>query len=101
MSRLSDTRTSGIDLSKVKTNLRISSDVFDEAEIQPLIDAALAELLRRGVINQPAEDPLIFRAVVFYCKAHFGFDKDGSRYEAAFDKLADALALSGEYNNKA
>lgn len=90
-----------IDLDKVKLNLRISSDVFDEAEIQPLIDAALAELRRRGVINQPAEDPLIFRAVVFYCKAHFGFDKDGSRYEAAFDKLADALALSGEYNNKA
>ena len=90
-----------IDLDKVKLNLRISSDVFDNAEIQPLIDAALAELRRRGVINQPAEDPLIFRAVVFYCKAHFGFDKDGTRYEAAFDKLADALALSGEYNNKA
>ena len=90
-----------IDLDKVKLNLRISSDVFDEAEIQPLIDAALSELRRRGVINQPAEDPLIFRAVIFYCKAHFGFDKDGTRYEAAFDKLADALALSGEYNNKA
>lgn len=90
-----------IDLDKVKLNLRISSDVFDEAEIQPLIDAALKELERRGVVNQPAEDPLIFRAVVFYCKAHFGFDKDGTRYEAAFDKLADALALSGEYNNKA
>ncbi len=97
---MSDTRTSGIDLSKVKTNLRISSDVFDNAEIEPLIEAALAELRRRGVINQPAEDPLIFRAVVFYCKAHFGFDKDGTRYEAAFDKLADALALSGDYNNK-
>ena len=87
-----------IDLDKVKLNLRISSDVFDEAEIQPLIDAALAELRRRGVVNQPADDPLIFRAVIFYCKAHFGFDKDGTRYEAAFDKLADALALSGEYN---
>ena len=98
---MGDTITSEIYLSKVKTNLRISSDVFDEAEIQPLIEAALAELRRRGVINQPAEDPLIFRAAVFYCKAHFGFDKDGTRYEAAFDKLADALALSGEYNNKA
>ena len=98
---MGDTRTSEIDLSKVKTNLRISSDVFDNAEIEPLIEAALSELRRRGVINQPAEDPLIFRAVVFYCKAHFGFDKDGTRYEAAFDKLADALALSGEYNNKA
>ena len=98
---MGDTRTSEIDLSKIKTNLRISSDVFDTAEIEPLIEAALSELRRRGVINQPAEDPLIFRAVVFYCKAHFGFDKDGTRYEAAFDKLADALALSGEYNNKA
>lgn len=97
---MGDTITSGIYLSKVKTNLRISSDVFDNAEIEPLIEAALSELRRRGVINQPAEDPLIFRAVVFYCKAHFGFDKDGTRYEAAFEKLADALALSGEYNNK-
>ena len=97
---MSDTKAASIDIAKVKTNLRISSDVFDEAEIPPLIDAALAELRRRGVINQPAEDPLIFRAVVFYCKAHCGFDKDGTRYEAAFDKLADALALSGDYNNK-
>ena len=97
---MSDTKAASIDIAKVKTNLRISSDVFDNAEIEPLIEAALAELRRRGVINQPAEDPLIFRAVVFYCKAHFGFDKDGTRYEAAFEKLADALALSGEYNNK-
>lgn len=95
---MDETRNSDIDLEKVKLNLRISSDIFDEAELLPLIDAALAELSRRGAVRQPADDPLIFRAVIFYCKAHFGFDKDGARYEAAFDKLADALALSGEYN---
>ena len=98
---MTHTNAASIEIAKDKTTLRISSNVFDEAEIQPLIDAALKELKRRGVVNQPADDPLIFRAVVFYCKAHFGFDKDGTRYEAAFDKLADALALSGEYNNKA
>lgn len=87
-----------INVDDVKLNLRVSGKDFDEAEIKPLIAAALAELRRQGVINQPEGDPLIFRAVIFYCKAHFGFDKDGSRYEAAFDKLAAAMSLTAEYN---
>ena len=87
-----------VNIEDVKLNLRVSGKDFDTAEIEPLIAAALAELRRQGVINQPEGDPLIFRAVIFYCKAHFGFDKDGARYEAAFDKLAAALALTGEYN---
>lgn len=87
-----------VSVEDVKLNLRVSGKDFDAAEIEPLIAAALAELRRQGVINQPEGDPLIFRAVIFYCKAHFGFDKDGARYEAAFDKLAAALALTGEYN---
>lgn len=90
-----------INVEDVKLNLRISGKDFDTAEIIPLISAAQAELRRQGVINQPENDPLIFRAVIFYCKAHFGFDKDGARYEAAFDKLAAALALTGEYNGLA
>lgn len=90
-----------ISVEDVKLNLRVSGKDFDTAEIIPLISAAQAELRRQGVINQPDKDPLIFRAVIFYCKAHFGFDKDGARYEAAFDKLAAALALTGEYNGLA
>lgn len=90
-----------ISIEDVKLNLRVSGKDFDAAEIQPLIDAAQAELRRQGVVNQPDGDPLIFRAVIFYCKAHFGFDKDGARYDAAFDKLAAALSLTGEYNSPA
>lgn len=80
----------------VKVRLRVMSAAFDEAEIQPLIEACMADLARVGVTAEESR-PLIRQAVVFYCKAHFGFSKDAERYEKAYENLRDAMAQSGGY----
>ena len=65
-------------LDEVKTALRISADntVFD-SEIVTLIDAARLDLIQAGVKPDKVEntdDALIKRAIITYCKAHFGYD---------------------------
>lgn len=84
-------------IGKLKMNLRLSGTVFDEHEVKPIAEACFAELKRRGIVKLDEEDPLIFRAAVYYGKANFGFDKDSEKYDKAFDKLADAMALSEDY----
>lgn len=88
-------------LDDVKLALRISPTIiaYDD-EVQDLIEAAKADLKLSGV--DPAKldesDPLIKRAIVTYCKAHFGFDNpDADRLERAYDMLKAHLTLSQEY----
>jgi len=88
-------------LDDVKLALRISpgTTAYD-GEVQDLIEAAKADLRLSGV--DPAKldelDPLIKRAIVTYCKAHFGFDNaDAERLERAYDMLKAHLTLSQEY----
>lgn len=45
----------------------------------------------------PVSDPLIDRAIILYCKGHFGFTKDSERFIVAYDKLKQQLRLSGKY----
>lgn len=85
-------------LDEVKINLRVSVSTFDEAEIQPLIDACKLDLTLAGVKTVNEDDSLIKRAVVFYCKAHFGFDEKADRYLQCYESLKNELALSLEYN---
>ena len=58
-------------LEDVKDALRVSGDDLDD-EIDGLIDAAKLDLLIAGV-RVDDTDPLIKRAVIIYCKAHFGY----------------------------
>lgn len=83
-------------LEEVRTRLRIKARVFDQAELEPLISAAQADLARVGVKAGEA-DPLLRQAVVLYCKAYFGFAEDAERYRRAYEALRDSMALSGEY----
>lgn len=84
----------------VKVRLRVKSAVFDEAEIQPLIDTCKADLARVGVV--PVEsDPLVRQAVVLYCKANFGFaedSKEAERFQKAYEGLRDSMSLSGDFS---
>lgn len=84
-------------IDKVKVNIRLSATTFDTDEIQPLIDACKAELALAGVTKLDDTDPLIFRAIIYYCKGNFGFDDDGDRYIKAYEHLKLALAASKEY----
>lgn len=85
-------------LEKIKLSLRISNNFFDE-EINDLIQAAKADLRISGVKNIYNDDPLIKRAILLYCKAHFGLNnKDSEKYENSYESLKIHLALSGDYN---
>ncbi len=83
-------------LELVKIALRVSNTALD-AEIQNLIDAALADLAMGG-IDTTSQDALIQRAVITYCKAYFGYDNpDADRLIKAYDMLKMHLMLSSEY----
>lgn len=87
-------------LNDVKLALRISGSDFD-IEIQDLIEAAKADLILSGVHKDKVmdTDPLIKRAIIVYCKAHFGYDdpKVAERFEQAYFSLKHHLTLSTEY----
>lgn len=87
-------------LDDVKLALRVSSSAFD-AEIKDLIEAAKADLKLSGVAEAKAEDendPLIKRAIIVYCKAHFGYDNsEAERFHWSYDMLKAHLTLSQEY----
>jgi len=91
-------------LAEVKLALRVTTTDFD-TEIQSLIDAAVADLTLAGVAAEKAQsttDPLIKRAVVTYCKAHFGYDNpDADRLMEAYNLLKQHLTLAEDYNSYA
>lgn len=85
---------------EVKVRLRVKSAAFDEAEIQPLIDACKADLARVGVVFGE-NNPLAQQAVVLYCKANFGYaedPKEAERFQKAYESLRDSMALSGDFS---
>lgn len=92
-------------LSNIKTPLRESSADFDDAEIVPMICACFEDLRIAGVRNisddwESEDDSLIIRAVVLYCKAHFGYEEEAERYLSFYEKVKNAMATSKKYRVK-
>lgn len=63
-----------------------------DGEIQTLIDAALADLTRVGIVpsllDPDSIDPLAKMAVVLYAKAHFGYDNDeAARFAESYQRV--------------
>lgn len=87
-------------LQDVKDALRVSGNDLD-TEILDLIDAAKADLILSGVHKDKVKDndPLIKRAIIVYCKAHFGYEdpKLAERFEQSYESLKAHLALSVDY----
>lgn len=84
----------------IHVNLRLSTGDFDAAELEPLMAACRRDLELAGVAPAVANDdsdPLIARAIVLYCKAHFGYGTDGERYKEAYDSIRRTLAHSQAY----
>ena len=83
-------------LAEVKTALRITNNAFD-SEITGLIDAGILDLNMAGVYFLE-EDALIKRAIITYCKAHFGYDNpDADRFLDSYQMLKRHLSLAGDY----
>lgn len=86
-------------LTKVKLALRISTDLFDE-ELQDLINAGMLDLGIAGVSGEEA-DPLITRAIITYCKIHFGepSDRDFERLKASYDEQKAQMSTATGYTD--
>lgn len=76
-------------LNKVKLALRITTTAFD-GDLTDLIKAAKDDLEIAGVVNDvlidPEAYPLVARAIVTYCKYHFGEPADPDRLKASYDE---------------
>lgn len=82
---------------RVKLALRQDGDHLDE-EVQDLIDAGLADLGLSGVDAEDVADPLIKRAVIIYCRAHFDFaDESSENLLKSYLSLKSHLSLSEDY----
>lgn len=77
--------------------VRVSRSLTSEQEITLLIQAASADLNRRGVDIIDPDDPLTKQAIKLYCKGNYGYDKGSERFQQAYESLADAMSLSGDY----
>lgn len=84
-------------LDKVKIALRLNTDAYD-TEINQLIEAAYKDL---GIAGVPAKlyknDALIIRAVITYCRVHFGSPQDFDRIKASYDEQKAQLQSASGY----
>ena len=88
-------------LEEVKLALRITIDDFD-TELYDLIDAAMMDLKIAGVKSESNKmDPLVKRAVITYCKVHWGdiAGKDYDRLKKAYDEQKAQLMMATGYTN--
>lgn len=83
-------------LSKVKMALRITTNAFD-SELNDLISAACADLGVVGVeVLDTTTDPLLIRAIITYCRIHFGQPDDYDRLKASYDEQkAQLISCTG------
>lgn len=85
-------------LKEMQRAVRVNSTETSNQEVTALIHAGAAELKRRGIYEINLDEALTKQAVKLYCKGNYGYDKDHERFMNAFDRLADAMSLSGEYS---
>lgn len=85
-------------LESVKTALRITTAAYD-AELNNLIAAARLDLGIAGVDIPCVADALMQRAIVTYCRVHFG-DLDAGQFDrlkAAYDEQKAQLSMATGY----
>ena len=84
-------------LSKVKMALRVTTDSFD-SEITDLISAACADLGIVGVTaTSQTTDALLIRAIITYCRLHFGQPDDYDRLKVSYDEQKAQLITATGY----
>lgn len=85
-------------LEAVKLALRVVTDAFD-SELTDLIEAGLLDLARAGVTNYDTNDPLVRRAVITYCRLHFGQPDDFDRLKKSYDEQKAQMSMATGYTN--
>ncbi len=82
-------------IEEIKQRVRVTSENAD-MEVEGLIKTCIKELEMSGVYGD-MEDSTYFQVIVLYCKANYGYDEKTERFQTAFEKLRDAMKLSGDY----
>lgn len=83
-------------LDKVKLALRITTDAFD-SELTDLIEAAQLDLGIAGVVVPAEIDSIVTRAIITYCRLHFGEPGDYDRLKLSYDEQKAQLSMASGY----
>jgi len=83
-------------LEKVKMALRITTNAYDD-ELNDLISAAQTDLGIAGVVLPDTLDAICQRAIITYCKLHFGEPDDYDRLKASYDEQKAQLSMATGY----
>ena len=85
-------------LDNVKTALRITTTVYD-SELTYLIAAAKLDLGIAGVVVPETLDAIVERAIITYCKLHFGIPDDAERLQRSYDEQKAQLVTATGYTD--
>ena len=83
-------------LEKVKMALRITTDAFND-ELNDLISAAMTDMKISGVVIPEELDAICTRAIITYCKIHFGEPDDYDRLKRSYDEQKAQLSMATGY----
>lgn len=84
-------------LEQVKLAMRIVTDAYD-AELTSLIAAACHDMGIAGVaVESTTTDPLLARAIITYCRLHFGAPDEYDRLKASYDEQKAQLQMATGY----
>lgn len=83
-------------LEKVKMALRITTNAFD-TELTDLISSAKLDMGIAGVVVPETLDAIVERAIITYCKVHFGEPDDYDRLKASYDEQKAQLSMATGY----
>ena len=83
-------------LEKVKMALRITTNAYND-ELNDLISAAQTDLGIAGVVLPETLDAICQRAIITYCKLHFGEPDDYDRLKASYDEQKAQLSMATGY----
>ena len=85
-------------LEKVKMALRITTDALND-ELNDLILSAQLDLGVAGVVVPETMDALVTRAIITYCKMHFGLPEDADRLKRSYDEQKAQLVTCTRYTD--
>ena len=85
-------------LEKVKMALRVSTDALDD-ELNDLIAAGQLDLGIAGVVLPDTLDAICTRAIITYCKMHFGLPEDADRLKKSYDEQKAQLVTATGYTD--
>ena len=77
----------------VKLAMRVVTTEFD-SEITDLINSAKQDLGIAGVEIPTTDEPIVNRAIITYCKAHFGEPDEYDRLKRAYDEQKAQLSTA-------